>query len=92
MNWLTEMDMNDVRVGDILRFNVTRRSHEDKPYYVKVVRFTKEELVTTIPGKHTLEIEYGTPEWNYHIPRIEYIGSFAEFGHLLHGQKFKLKE
>ncbi len=74
------------KVGQIYLMAVGPRSHVKSPYYVEIIEVGKDYIVTNIPGEHALEIEKNN-NWDYHIPRMEYVGTKSTHGHLLLDQK-----
>lgn len=82
--------INDFIVTDIWRMLPTDRSHVSQPYYVEIIQVSEGGIVTNIPGKHKLFItKFGdSPNWDYHIKRMEYVGTSKDFGHLLSNQSF----
>jgi hypothetical protein len=61
-------------VGEVWWMKPTPRSHVKTPYLVLIKWVTPNYIVTDIPGHHSLKIQYLSPEWFYHIPRMEYYG------------------
>jgi len=61
--------------------------HTKKPYYVEILRASKDEVITNIPGHHKLSITRNGGAWEYHLKRMTYIGSKVDHGKLLSNQK-----
>ena len=83
----TNKTPGDFTAGSIYKMAVAKDSHVKKPYYVMIYELGKDYIKTSIPGKHELEIKFGTYEWNYHIPRMTFIGEYDKSKHLLNNQK-----
>lgn len=91
MSFLTKRKSKDkfnleFKEGQIYKMNVSTRSHVKAPYYVEIIETTSNFIVTNIPNMHSLKIEKGI-NWDYHIPRMEYIGEKETHGHLILNQK-----
>lgn len=82
---------NVFKVGGIYRMHPANRSHVRTPYYVEVIEIGNDFIITNIPGKHSLRIVKGS-NWDYHIPRMEFIGTQETHGHLLLNQENLLPE
>jgi hypothetical protein len=77
---------SDFKTSQVYRMNVASRSHVKSPYYVCIKLVGKDFIETYIPGEHSLRINYPSEEWNYHIPRMEFIGDNEESRNLLFNQ------
>lgn len=73
------------KVGQIYKMHVAHASHVLNPYYVEIVEVGPDYIVTNIPDKHSLRITKHS-NWDYHIPRMVYMGMKATHGHLLLNQ------
>ena len=77
--------IKDFKEGQIYKMKVASRSHVIEPYYVEIIEVGKDFITTNIPDAHSLKID--EKNWDYHIPRMEFIGDKKEFGHLIYNQK-----
>lgn len=77
----------DFKRGQVYQMAVASRSHVTVPYYVIVMNTGEDFIETGIPDHHNCMIKYPSPEWNYHIPRMKYIGSRPEHKLLTFKQK-----
>ncbi len=66
--------MKKFAVGQIWEMAVAERSHVFSPYCVEIIEVGLGYIVTSIPGLHDLKIEKGK-NWDYHIPRMKFLGS-----------------
>ena len=64
----------------------TERSHVTNPYYVVITKVSKMFIETSIPEHYYRKIEKGI-NWDYHIPRMTFVGTKKTHGHLLYNQK-----
>ncbi len=80
---------SDFRAGDVYKMHVALRSHVKSLYFVVIKEVGPTYIVTSIPGHHCLVIKKNTPSWEYHIPRLQYLGPEKNslYGHLLYNQK-----
>ncbi len=80
-------------LNQVWKMNVAERSHVTAPYYVRIILVGIGEIVTSIPGAHSLTIsQHGeNANWDYHIPRMEYVGTMESHGHLLFDQNIEHK-
>lgn len=79
-------------VGDIYKMTVASRSHVKEPYFVEIIEVGEGYIVTNIPGHHSLKISKSNTggtvnNWDYHIPRMIYVGKKADYDHLIKNQK-----
>ena len=74
--------------GQIYKMNVAARSHVKNPYFVEILKVKENFIITNIPGHHSLKIEKGC-NWDYHIPRMQYVGEKETHGHLILNQKLE---
>ena len=74
------------KIGQIYKMNVASRSHTKHPYYVEIVDVGKDYIETSIPGYHSLKIARDS-NWDYHIPRMQYIGNNHDATQLIYNQK-----
>lgn len=86
--------ISDFKVGQVYKINVASRSHVTQPYYVEILEVNNSfidkinssyYIVTGIPSGHTLKI---TPDnnWDYHIPRMTYMGTKEQCKYLINNQ------
>lgn len=78
--------LSQFRKGQIYKMNPASRSHVDKPYYIEILKTGFNFIITNIPEYHSLKIEYPSFKWDYHIPRMEYIGDDSEARKLIYNQ------
>jgi hypothetical protein len=64
----------DFKVGQVYKMAVASRSHVTKPYYVYILQVKRNGIETNIPNHHMLWIEFNSLQWEYHIPRMTYVG------------------
>jgi hypothetical protein len=76
-------------VGQVWKMNVANRSHVKHPYFVEIISVDDNGMTIGIPGEHTTEIKNNSPECDYHIPRMECVGTKETYGHLLLNQSFE---
>ncbi len=88
----TDKKPSDFHIGEIYKMNVASRSHVKKPYYVVIINIGNDFIKTYIPERHALEIRYPSFEWNYHINRMQLIGTFENDWKLLYDQKILTSE
>ena len=69
---------SDFKEGEIWQFGVASRSHVKKPYYVIIKSVGNDFIETSVPGRHSLKIALGSPEWKYHIPRMKFVSDYSE--------------
>lgn len=67
-------NIKDFKVGQVYKMTVASRSHVKKPYYVQIVMVGEDFIKTSIPGEHSLIISKDN-NWDYHIPRMRYVGN-----------------
>ncbi len=75
-------------VGEVYKMNVASRSHVTKPYYVIIEEVGKNYIITNIPNEHSLIISKDT-NWDYQVPRMDYVGCDEESKKLLYNQDLK---
>lgn len=78
--------LEQIHVGAIVRMGLASRSHVSSFYFVEILEVNDDKIVTNIPGKHSLVISKDN-NWDYHIPRMKYIGHKAQYGYLIMNQK-----
>ncbi len=83
------MNPSDFSCGEIYKMNVASRSHVCAPYYVEIIEIGKDFIVTNIPSQHSLKISKQDGNWDYRIPRMEYVSKKNTHGHLLLNQNIK---
>ncbi len=71
----TDKKPSDFNIGEVYKMAVASRSHVKKPYYVIIKNKNKHSIQTNIPHRHSLIIKYISPEWDYHIPRMTFVGN-----------------
>ncbi len=77
----------DFMIGSIYKMQVASRSHVKNPYYVIISNVGVDFIETDIPNHHSLKINYPSPEWEYHIPRMILMSNSYENMQLIHKQK-----
>ena len=82
--------INELYVGAVVKMNPTPYSHVRLPYFAKVIdMFGGQEFMLSIPGQHTLKVSWAGRNIDYHLNRMEVIGPYDEFAHLLYNQTFE---
>lgn len=76
----------DFKIGEVYKMKVGSHSHVKHPYFVEIIDVDEKSITTNIPGEHSLNIELGK-NWEYHIPRMEFVGTISSHPHLLLNQK-----
>lgn len=79
--------LDQIHPGAIIKMDPASRSHAKSFYYVEILTVGEDKIVTNIPGEHSLEITKDN-NWDYHLPRMKYIGDKEQYGYLLLNQKF----
>lgn len=77
--------------GEVYKMDVAERSSVKHPYYVIIKDVGIDFIVTDIPGKHSLKITKGN-NWDYHTPRMTFIGSDKLSKELIYNQKNLIPE
>lgn len=80
---------SDFRIGEVYRMAVAERSHETQPYYIEIKDVEIDFIETNIPERHSLKIYYGSPEWDYRVSRMTYVGNDKKSRIFLYGQKLR---
>ena len=83
---------SDFKIGEVYEMRPARRSHVRRSYYVIINDVSNDRIETYIPDKHALEILHRSPEWEYHIPRMRFVGTDAKSRGLVLNQDFLLAE
>jgi len=78
--------LDQIHVGAIVKMDVGLRSHVQSFYYVEIIEITPGKIVTNIPDEHSVEITKDN-NWDYHLPRMTYIGDKSQYGYLILHQK-----
>ena len=81
-------------VNHIYKINPTNQSHVKTHYYVEIIETGYGYIITNIHEYHSLVIDktITNENWSYHIPRMEYVGSYKDYKHLLFNQNNLLHE
>lgn len=85
-NQMVSFDTRHFKVGEVYKMAVGSRSHVTEPYYVIIKYVGEDYIVTYIPGKQSVRISFDN-NWEYHIPRMTYIGNDEYSVKLLYNQK-----
>lgn len=83
---LFEKKPKDFILGATYKMNIGTRSHNKKPYFVRLIGILENGIITEIPGNgHWLRIIKGE-NWDYHINRLQLIGSDEDARKLVYNQ------
>ncbi len=78
---------SDFIKGEVYQMAVANESHITKPYYILIDDVGKIFIKITIPEKGSLKIYEDTLAWDYHTPRMTFIGADNISKQLIYNQK-----